>query len=239
MAVYTEIPDAELVEYLKGYDIGELHSLKGIAEGVENSNYLLTTDSGPYILTLYEKRVEQSDLPFFLGLMQHLSDNGLNCPQPIALKSGENLSTLAGRPSAIISYLDGNSVRRPASEHCYQLGQAIAQMHVAGEGFELSRANALSVDSWRPLFEQSKSEADTVSNGLCEMVLEELDFLEKNWPTDLPEGVIHADAFPDNIFFLKNRFSGLIDFYFACNDLLSYDIAICINAWCFEPDFFV
>lgn len=236
MAVYTEISDTEIVDYLKQYDIGELHSLKGIAEGVENSNYLLSTDTGMHILTLYEKRVNVEDLPFFLGLMEHLAKNGLECPQPVPLKSGEQLSTLSGRPSAIITYLDGNSVKRPTSNHCRQLGEALAQMHLAGEGFEIKRPNALTVGDWRPLYEMSGKATDTVSNGLSKLIEDELDSLEQNWPKDLQEGIIHADLFPDNVFFLKDKLSGIIDFYFACNDVLAYDISICINAWCFEAD---
>lgn len=236
MAVYTEIPDVELVEYLKQYDIGELHSLKGIAEGVENSNYLLSTDAGMHILTLYEKRVNVDDLPFFLGLMEHLAKNGLECPQPIALNDGKQLSTLAGRPSAIISYLDGNSIRRPSTSHCRQLGEVLAQMHLAGEGFVIKRPNALTVDNWRPLYEMSGNGSDTVASGLSKLIEDELTYLEANWPKDLKTGVIHADLFPDNVFFLKDKLSGIIDFYFACNDVLAFDIAICINAWCFEPD---
>ncbi len=236
MAVYTQIPDSELKDYLDRYNIGGLHSLKGIAEGVENSNYLLSTDKGMYILTLYEKRVNADDLPFFLGLMEHLAKNSIDCPQPIKLKSGETLSTLAARPSAIISYLDGNSVRRPSPDHCRQVGTALAKMHLAGEGFELSRKNSLTVEDWRPLFELSQSKADTVATGLADMINTELAHLEQHWPRNLPTGVIHGDLFPDNVFFLKDQLSGLIDFYFACNDLLAYDIAVCINAWCFEPD---
>ncbi|MEM7068925.1 MAG: homoserine kinase [Pseudomonadota bacterium] len=236
MAVYTQIPDSELKEYLEQYNIGELHSLKGIAEGVENSNYLLSTDAGMHILTLYEKRVNADDLPFFLGLMEHLAGNGIACPQPVKMKSGEALATLANRPSAIISYLDGNSVRRPTPDHCLQVGKALAQMHLAGEGFELTRENALSVGGWRPLFEPARAQGDTVATGLEAVITDELDYLEENWPSDLPAGVIHADLFPDNVFFLKDEFSGLIDFYFACNDILAYDVAICVNAWCFEKD---
>ena len=236
MAVYTEIPDSELVEYLKQYNIGELHSLKGIAEGVENSNYLLVTDSGMHILTLYEKRVNVDDLPFFLGLMEHLAKNGLECPQPITLRSGEQLSTLANRPSAIISYLDGNSIKRPSTSHCRQLGEAMAQMHLAGEGFEIKRPNALTVEDWRPLYEMSGKGSDSVANGLSKLIEDELTYLEANWPKGLKKGIIHADLFPDNVFFLKDKLSGIIDFYFACNDVLAYDISICINAWCFEAD---
>jgi len=236
VAVYTEIADVELTEYLTQYNIGELHSLKGIAEGVENSNYLLSTDKGMHILTLYEKRVNADDLPFFLGLMKHLQKNGVDCPLPITLISGEQLSTLAGRPSAIISYLDGNSVKRPTPDHCHQLGQAMAQMHLAGEGFEITRRNGLTVEDWRPLFNMSGERSEEVQVGLGKRIKDELDYLETNWPKDLPAGVIHADLFPDNVFFLKNKLSGIIDFYFACNDLLAYDVAICINAWCFEAD---
>ncbi len=236
MAVYTDISDTELIEYLTKYNIGEMHSLKGIAEGVENSNYLLVTDLGMHILTLYEKRVNVEDLPFFLGLMEHLAKNGLECPQPIPLKTGEQLSKLAGRPSAIISYLDGNSVKRPSMKNCRQLGEALAQMHLAGEGFEIKRANSLTVEDWRPLYQQSASGSDGVAAGLSKLIESELSYLENNWPTDLPIGVIHADLFPDNVFFLKDKLSGIIDFYFACNDVLAYDIAICINAWCFESD---
>ncbi len=235
MAVYTEIPDGQLIDYLQKYDIGELHSLKGIAEGVENSNFLLSTDDGMYILTLYEKRVNKADLPFFLGLMQHLANKGIKCPEPVAMKNGEYLSELAGRPSAIISYLDGNSIRRPSADHCRQVGEVLARMHLAGSDYQLTRKNGLSVDSWRPLYDMSEN-VDSVMKGLHDLISRELDYLEENWPQDIEQGVIHADLFPDNVFFLKDRLSGIIDFYFACNDLLAYDIAVCMNAWCFEPD---
>lgn len=236
MAVYTEIPDAELSAYLLLYDIGDLHTLKGIAEGVENSNYLLSTDAGLHILTLYEKRVDPKDLPFFLGLKEHLAARGISCPRPVTMKSGDQLGTLANRPSAIITFLDGHSVKRPSAEHCEQVGKALAAMHIAGEGFALSRKNGLGVKDWRPLFELSAEQADTVMPRLQDFIEAELSYLENNWPSHLPAGIIHADLFPDNVFFLKDELSGLIDFYFACHDLLAYDIAICINAWCFETD---
>lgn len=236
MAVYTEVSDSALIEHLTKYDIGELVSFKGIAEGVENTNYLLTTTKGRYILTLYEARVDTDDLPFFLGLMEHLAQKGLSCPLPIVMKNGETLATLAERPSAIISFLDGFSVKRPTTDHCKELGKALAQLHLAGEGFSIKRANGLAVANWRPLFEKSEKRADEVIVGLGEKIKTELDFLEANWPHDLPKGVIHADMFTDNVFFLQNKFSGIIDFYFACNDLLAYDVAICLNDWCFEPD---
>src|SRR5246127_3957716 len=237
MAVYTDVAADELGEFLRDYQLGELLSYKGIAEGVENSNFLLHTSSGYFILTLYEKRVAKSDLPFFLGLMTHLASRGLSCPLPVKNRSGEALSTLAGRPAAIISFLEGVWPRKPSAAHCAGVGQALARMHLAGRDFRMSRANALSVSGWRPLFEQAASRADQVQPGLRAFIAAELDLLEGNvWPKNLPQGVIHADLFPDNVFFLGDKLSGIIDFTFASNDTLAYDVAICLNAWCFEVD---
>jgi homoserine kinase type II len=236
MAVYTDVAADELAEFLRAYDIGELLSYKGIAEGVENSNFLLHTTSGSFFLTLYEKRVAVADLPFFLGLMGHLASHGIRCPQPVKMRSGETLGSLAGRPAAIIDFLEGVWPRKPNAAHCAAVGQVLAKMHLAGHDFATKRANALSVSGWRPLFDQAASRADTLAPGLRQLMSDELDHLEKTWPTNLPEGVIHADAFPDNVLFLGDKLSGLIDFYFACNDILAYDIAICLNAWCFEAD---
>jgi homoserine kinase type II len=236
MAVYTDVGDADLEELLKVYDLGSLLSFKGIAEGVENSNFLLRAESGNYILTLYEKRVAEADLPFFLGLMEHLAERGIRCPLPVRGRDGNTLRRIAGRPAALVSYLEGMWVRRPQAHHCAALGRALAEMHAAGRDFRLHRRNALSCDGWRPLFEMSRARADTVEPGLAAFVDAELSHLESVWPQGLPQGVIHADLFPDNVFFLKGQLSGLIDFYFACNDLLAYDLAVCLNAWCFEPD---
>lgn len=236
MAVYTEITDDDLTTFLAAYDIGHVVSLKGIAEGVENSNYLLQTDRAHYILTIYEKRVAEGDLPFFLGLMDHLADRNFPCPTPIHGRDGEALRRLADKPAAIVSFIEGLWVRRPTPDHCAQLGAALAQMHLAGDGFERRRGNALSVADWRPLFERCRADADTVETGLADSIAGELTDIEKTWPTDLPHGVIHADLFPDNVLFLENKLSGFIDFYFACNDFFAYDIAVCLNAWCFETD---
>jgi len=236
VAVYTEIPDDELDAFIATYDLGPITAVKGIAEGVENSNFLLATGKGQFILTLYEKRVAAEDLPFFIGLMEHLSSRGLSCPLPVHDRSGNALKRLAGRPAAIVTYLPGRSVRRPKSDHCAAVGAALARMHLAGEGFRLSRTNALSVAGWRPLYMQCGGRADTVVQGLAADIEHELAFLEQHWPRELPAGVIHADLFPDNVFFLGGKVSGLIDFYFACNDMLAYDVAICLNAWCFETD---
>jgi len=236
MAVYTEVTDVQLTEFVASYEVGALLSFRGIAEGVENSNYLLHTETGPLILTLYEKRVDARDLPFFLGLMHHLAERGLNCPTPLEDRRGNTLNQLAGRPAALISFLEGMWVRRPGPVHCAELGTALARMHIAAEDFTLTRANALAQPDWRPLFEASDGGADTILPGLSKEIDAELTFLAKNWPSGLPRGVIHADLFPDNVFFLGEKLSGLIDFYFACNDKLAYDVAICLNAWCFEPD---
>src|ERR1700712_3940502 len=237
MAVYTDVAADELAEFLRGYDIGELLSYKGIAEGVENSNFLLHTSAGYFILTLYEKRVAKSDLRFFLGLMTHLASRGIICPQPLQNKSGEALSALAGRPAVIINFLEGIWPRKPNAAHCAAVGQALAKMHLAGRDFAMSRANALSVSGWRPLFDAAASRADQVQHGLRGFLEAELDYLESGvWPKNLPQGVIHADLFPDNVFFLGEKVSGLIDFTFACSDTVAYDVAICLNAWCFESD---
>jgi homoserine kinase type II len=236
MAVYTDVAAEDLAEFLKGYDIGELLSYKGIAEGVENSNFLLHTTKGAYILTLYEKRVALDDLPYFLSLMAHLAERGVRCPQPAKNRKSEVYSWLAERPAAIINFLEGVWPRRPNAAHCTGVGEALAKMHLAGSDFPLFRKNTLSVEGWRPLFELSAPRADTVQPGLRDFIARELDHLETRWPMDLPVGVIHADLFPDNVFFLGDKLSGLIDFPFSCNDILAYDVAICLNAWCFEPD---
>lgn len=236
MAVYTDISEDDLKQFIAAYDAGTLLSYKGIAEGVENSNFLLHTSKFPLILTLYEKRVDRNDLPFFLGLMQHLSAGGLSCPLPLPRKDGAMLGELSGRPAALISFLEGMWLRKPEAKHCREVGQALAAMHLAGEGFEIRRPNALSLAGWRELWDKSEPRADEVEKGLSAEIRGEMQHLEAHWPKDLPAGVIHADLFPDNVFFIGDQLSGLIDFYFACNDLLAYDVSICLNAWCFEKD---
>ncbi|MAH83906.1 MAG: homoserine kinase [Rhodospirillaceae bacterium TMED8] len=236
MAVFTEVSDEALVAFIAQYDIGEILSAKGIAEGVENSNYLLRTKEDSFILTLYENRVDPTDLPFFLTLKEHLAAKGIGCPVPIRARDGEVLHELSNRPAAIFTFLPGMWPRRIQPYHCGELGQALARMHLAGNNFILRRANNLSVQSWRPLLNRSADRADEVQQGLAENLEMELAVLELNWPDTLPSGVIHADLFPDNVFFRGPELTGLIDFYFACNDMFAYDIAICMNAWCFERD---
>ncbi len=236
MAVYTDVAAEDLAQFLAGYDIGELLAYKGIAEGVENSNFLVHTSQGNFILTLYEKRVAAKDLPFFLALMEHLHARGITCPQPVKNRKGEVLGTVAGRPAAIITFLDGLWIRRPSATHCAALGTSLAKLHLAGLDFPGKRANALSVDGWRALYEHCSPRAHAVQRDLRTFLADELGHLERTWPRNLPQGVIHADLFPDNVFFLGEKLSGLIDFYFACTDALAYDVAICLNAWCFETD---
>jgi len=236
MAVYTDVSDDELQRFLAGYNIGSLLAYKGIAEGVENSNFLLHTTEGFFILTLYEKRVAAGDLPFFLNLIEHLAARGLTCPQPVRGRGGEALGCLVNRPAAIFTFLDGMWIRRPNAAHCAAVGDALAKLHLAGADFTMTRRNGLSVEGWRALFDAAGGRADKVQKGLSATIGSELALLERDWPRDLPQGVIHADLFPDNVFFLGDQLSGLIDFYFACIDALAYDVAICLNAWCFEPD---
>ncbi|HEX6441176.1 MAG TPA: homoserine kinase [Stellaceae bacterium] len=236
MAVYTEVGDDELREFTAQYDIGELLSCKGIAEGVENSNFLLTTARGNFILTLYEKRVTRADLPFFIGLMDHLAHHGVACPTPVRARDGEALRELCGRPAAIVTFLNGMWPRRIDPAHCAGLGAALATLHRAGAGFALARPNDLGPAGWHKLYAGCAERAGAFQPGLGAEIEAELGFFDSAWPTDLPKGVIHADLFPDNVFFRDHELSGLIDFYFACTDFLAYDLAICLNAWCFEAD---
>ena len=236
MAVYTDINEGDLGAFLADYDVGELQSYRGIAEGVENSNFLVHTTAGQFILTLYEKRVNRDDLPFFLGLMQHLATRGISCPLPVERRDGAILGELCGRPAAMVTFLEGIWLRRPQPVHCAEVGRGLAEMHLAGEGFALTRGNSLTLADWRPLWTKAKDHADAIDPDLVGETETLLDRLEAEWPHNLPQGVIHADLFPDNVFFLGDALSGFIDFYFACNDAFAYDVAVCLNAWCFERD---
>lgn len=236
MAVYTQVDDQTLSEFLSKYDVGQAISFKGIAEGVENSNYLLETTRDRFILTLYEKRANPDDLPYFLDMMEHLADKGVNAPLPIRDKSGASLQILAGRPACMISFLTGVSINHISESHCAELGETLAKMHLALESYEPERKNDLSLDGWKKLAGETQNRADEVMPGLSALISHELAFLSENWPTDLPKGNIHADLFPDNVLFTGETITGLIDFYFGCTDFLAYDIAICINAWCFDAN---
>ena len=236
MAVYTHLSDEEIGKFLTEYDIGQLLNFSEIAEGVENSNFLLTTSINKYILTLYEKRVDPLDLPFFLKLLSHLGSAGLSCPLPVEGKDGKALRTLGGKPAAIVTYLQGSWPRQTTLDQCKALGSTMAMMHEFGKSFQGVRKNALTLTAWRPLLDSCRLPEREVYINLFNELNRELNWLEANWPKSLPSGIIHADLFPDNVFFKDNNLSGVIDFYFACNDFLAYDIAVCINAWCFDEN---
>lgn len=236
MAVYTDITDAELETLLAEYDLGRPLSFKGVAEGIENSNFILGTETGRYVLTVYERRVREADLPYFIALMQWLAGRGFPCPTPVPDRSGEALSWVRGKPACIVTFLNGLSVRRPTPSHCEQAGIGLAALHSAAEGFEMRRPNDLGLAAWRPLFERARSVAESLEAGLERAIEGDLEALEQAWPEGLPSGPIHADLFPDNVFFSRGRFIGAIDFYFACDDAWAYDLAVCLNAWCFDAD---
>lgn len=236
MAVYTDIAEDQLRAFLEPYGVGELLSYRGIAEGVENSNFAVHTRSGQFILTLYEKRVNPADLPFFLGLMEHLATHGIDCPQPVKRADGGMLGELAGRPAAMVTFLEGIWMRRPRPVHCAGVGSGMAKMHLAGADFAMHRRNALTLEDWRPLWNDCAAAHPAMDSRLAGETEALLANLEREWPRDLPEGTIHADLFPDNVFFLGDELSGFIDFYFACTDAFAYDVAVALNAWCFERD---
>lgn len=236
MAVYTDITDDELAKLLADFDLGEALSFKGIAEGVSNSNFLLETDKGRFILTVYESRTREEELPFFLGLMRWLAQHGYPSAAPMADRQGEALKRIRGKPCAIVGFLPGMSVRRPSVAHCRVAGEGLARLHLAAEGFTQSRVNDLGQAAWAPMFAPLGAAAEALKPGLKATIEADLAHFEQAWPTGLPAGVIHADFFPDNVFFHGKEFAGAIDFYFACNDALAYDLAIALNAWCFEPD---
>ncbi|UTW58172.1 homoserine kinase [Kordiimonas sp. SCSIO 12603] len=234
MAVYTKVDDQTLNQFLDRYDAGKATSFKGIAEGVENSNYLLSTTKAQYILTLYEKRANPEDLPYFLNMMEHIADKGLPSPRPIRDSEGKALQILSGKPACLISFLSGVSVDETSDAHCAAVGEALALMHNALADFKENRPNDLSLDGWEKLIADTADTADSVSSGLSSFITEEFEFLKAHWPTNLPSGTIHADLFPDNVLFTGHKVTGIIDFYFGCTDALAYDLAICINAWCFD-----
>lgn len=236
MAVYTNVDDAALAEFLTAYDVGTVLSFAGIAEGVENSNYLLRTDRANYILTLYEKRVDRNDLPFFIEVMQVLAESGLNCPLPVPARDGSILQELQGRPCAVFSFLDGTWSRFPNRDKCAELGRALATMHLNCAPVTRRRPNALGPAAWQPLLDSIGSQADVVGDGMQAAIQQRLETILSSWPSGLPSGVIHADLFPNNVLFVGDELTGVIDFYFACHDLYAYDLAVCLNSWCFDSD---
>jgi homoserine kinase type II len=236
MAVYTDITDEELSGLLADFDLGAPLSLKGVAEGVENSNFLLETEAGRYFLTVYERRVKADDLPFFLELLRWIAGRGFPSATPIPDRAGRILKSVRGKPCAIVSFLSGLAVRRPSAAHCREAGAGLARLHLAAAGFPGSRANDLGQAAWAPMFSELAQAAEDLKPGLSATISSDLEQLAAHWPKGLPEGIVHADFFPDNVFFNQGKFAGAIDFYFACDDALAYDVAVALNAWCFEPD---
>lgn len=237
MAVYTQVSDAHAEDFLTYYNIGILQKLTGIAQGVENTNYFLDTTTGRYVLTLFEKRVNPLDLPYFLGFCEYLSLQNIPCPQPIKDKQGEIIRQLLGKSATIVSFLKGSWKADPAMSDCAKAGAFFANLHVKQAGFTLNRSNNLSLTGWKSLYDKIKSELHIIKPDLSDHIAQELEVLQENFPYHLPVGHIHADLFPDNVFFEGDDISGVIDFYFSCTDILAYDLAICINAWCFDRDF--
>jgi len=236
MAVFTTVSKSDLDALLSAYDIGGAETLKGIAEGVQNSNFFLTTAQSKFVLTLYEPAVKTEDLPFFLNLMQHLSQRGIRCPLPVSRRDGGLLSEVANRPAAIVTFLTGTGLRAPHANHCAEAGAGLAHLHRAGSDFNMSRENDLGQTRWQSFYAPNAARANEVMPSLASEIELELVRIAENWPSDLPSGIIHADLFPDNAFFSDHKLTGIIDFYFACHDFYAYDLAICLNAWCFEAD---
>ncbi|MBK5263800.1 MAG: homoserine kinase [Alphaproteobacteria bacterium] len=236
MAVYTHVPAEDMADFLTRYDVGELLSAKGIAEGVENSNYLLETTSDRFILTLYEKRVNEADLPFFMDLLDHLAGRGCKVPRFIADREGNQLQQLAGRPACLIEFLTGISVTEPTPAQSHAAGCALGGLHAAAADFSGRRANALDLAGWHDLADKYGAHFDDIAPGLARRVAEELAYMDAHWPTALPHAVIHADLFPDNVLMHGDDVTGLIDFYFSCTDVRAYDLAVTHAAWCFDVD---
>ncbi len=236
MAVFTPVSDDEARAFLEVYDLGALVALDGILQGVSNTTFRLTTSTGRYILTLYEAaRTNPDDLPFFMNLMDHLATHGIPCPAPVRGKDGRVLRTLNGRPAAVVTFLEGKSTPETLTPAmCAEAGLNLAKLHEAGRTSGLTRSDALGVTTWEAQAATCAPRADTVSAGLASLIQDEARTLARTWPTDVPTGVIHADFFPNNVFFKDDRLCGIFDFYFACTGVLAYELMIVMNAWCFE-----
>ena len=234
MAVYTKLSKSELIEFFSKYNLGKLLNYKGIKEGIENTNYLVQTEKGKFILTLYEKRTEEKDLPFFISLMRNLFDKKFPSPEPIINKNGSYISQILKKNAAVVSFLEGNAKKNLNPNNCYQVGVSAAELHLITKNLTGRRENKLSVNSWREIYNKIKKDCSKIDKNLPEIIEKNLSEIEKNWPKNIPMGIIHADLFPDNIFFKNDKLSGIIDYYFSCFDFYAFEIAICLNALCFE-----
>ena len=234
MAVYTKLEHQEVRQFLEQYNINNFKDYKGITEGVENTNYLIKTSEQDYILTIYEKRVDENDLPFFIKLLSYLSENKFPCPKPIANKNNEKINRIKNKNAALVTFLNGQSKNKITSEECFEIGKITAQLHEITKKFDINRKNNLSIENWESIFEKTIKQKIDLDESIIKKTKNYLNFLKDKWPKNLPQGIIHADLFPDIIFFTNNKVSGIIDFYFACNDFFAYEIAICINSLCFD-----
>ena len=234
MAVYTKLSEDQLKEFFSKYDLGKLLNYKEIKEGIENTNYFIETEKGKFILTVYEKRVEEKDLPFFIGLMKNLFDKNFHSPEPIINKNGNYITEISGKKAAIISFLDGSAKKKLNPDDCYEIGINTAKLHLITKNLKIKRENKLSVNSWKKIYNKVKNDCSKIHPDLTKVIEKNLNEIEKNWPKNIPSGIIHADLFPDNIFFKDNKVSGIIDYYFSCHDFYAFEIAICLNALCFE-----
>ena len=234
MAIYTKLTEGNLKDFFSKYNLGKVINFKGIQEGIENTNYFVQAEKGKFILTIYEKRVQEKDLPFFMGLMRNLFDSKFLSPEPIINKNGNYVTEILNKKAAVVSFLDGSSKKNLSPENCFAVGVETAKMHMITKKLSIKRENRLSVQSWRTIYDNVKKDCSKIHINLPNIVEKNLDEIENNWPQNIPSGIIHADLFPDNIFFKKNKFSGIIDFYFSCYDFYAFEIAICLNALCFE-----
>ena len=234
MAVYTKLNKKKVEEILSNYNLGKVESFEGVEEGIENTNYIVSTNKNKFILTIYEKRVKAADLPFFSDLMLSLNRSNFKCPAPILNNKNNTITDFEGKKLMIVSFLEGKAKKNLSPTNCKSIGIEIAKMHELTKYLNLNRKNDLSVNSWRKLFDAVKDKCANIHKDLPKLIIENLNDVEKNWPKSLPKGIIHADLFHDNIFFLENSFSGLIDFYFSCEDFFAFEIAICFNALCFD-----
>ena len=234
MAVYTKLSENNLEDFFSKYNLGKLLNYKGIQEGIENTNYFIQTEKGKFILTIYEKRVEEKDLPFFMGLMRNLFDAKFPSPEPIINKNGNYITKIFEKKAAVVSFLDGSAKKILSPDNCYEVGIQTARMHKITKQLNVKRKNILSINSWREIYKNVEEDCIKIHPNLTKIVEKNLDEIENNWPKNIPSGIIHADLFPDNIFFKGNELTGIIDFYFSCHDFYAFEIAICLNALGFE-----
>ena len=234
MAIYTKISRNDVVSIERKFNLGKIISFKGIKKGIENTNYLIRTKKNKYILTIFEKRVQKRDLPFFMSLMDKLNNHNINCPKPQKNKIGNYLITIKNKPASIVSFVEGKDKNKLKIKDCYEIGKNIAKLHIVSKKIKLYRKNSMSLNSWSKLLNKIGNKYKKIEVNLNELIKTSFADIKKRWPKKIKSGIIHGDLFIDNIFFKKNKFHGYIDFYFAANDFFMYEIAICINALCFD-----